>query len=82
LKASQRLEQQLKESEADRAARLEVIQKIESQLKELKLVLGQVRSDLQVFRKSKLVRFLLRLGLVIDSKKSRRPKKETGQEEP
>ena len=67
LQDNRRLEQMLKESEADRAARLEIIRKHEDQLKAL--------------RKSKMVRLLIKLGLVDDGKKLSQPKTETGEEE-
>ena len=53
LEDNRRLEQTLKESEADRAARLEIIHKYKGQLKEL-----------ETLKKSKMVRLLIRLGLV------------------
>ena len=80
MKANQQLEQLLKESEADRAARLEVIHKLENQLKELeplKKVLGQIKRNLEVLKSSKLVRLLLTLGLVSDPEKSSQPEEDT-----
>ena len=66
LKDNQRLEEQLKESEEDRAARLEVIRTLESRL--------QVSEEnLTKLKKNKIVRLLIRLGLV--------DKEKTGEEE-
>ena len=86
LQDNRRLERLLKESEADRAARLEAIHKLEGLLKESEekranqsFILAQTRSTLKALKKSKIVRFLIRLGLASDGKKL--SARETGEEE-
>ena len=84
LKINQNLEQLLKESEEDRAARLEVIHTLKGRLKEsekdrtvqlevvgkLESQLEQTRSTLEAVKESKMVRLLIRWGLVSEGKKS------------
>ena len=72
LENNQKLEQLLRESEADRAARLEVVGTLERQLE-------QVRSALGELKESKVVRLLIRWGLVSEGKKLSGG--ETGEEE-
>jgi ADP-heptose:LPS heptosyltransferase len=80
LEDNRRLEQMLKESEADRAARLEAMHRLEGWLKESEenrakqtVALEQSRSALEALKRNKMVRLLIRLGLVNDG--------ETGEEE-
>ena len=78
LKANRQLVRELKESEADRAARLEIIHKLESQLKGSEESEERARTNLEALKESKIVRFLIRLGLVSDGKKL--SARETGEE--
>ena len=88
LENNRRLELMLKESEEDRAARLEVIHNLGSQLKESEekraaqsLALEQTQGNLEALKESKIVRSLIRLGLVSDSKNSSQSEGETGEED-
>jgi hypothetical protein len=54
----------LKESDADRAARLENNQKLEQLLKESEESEERARTNLEALKKNKIVRLLLRLGLL------------------
>ena len=81
LEDNRRLEQLLKESEADRAARLEIIHKLESRLKGSEESEERARTNLEALKENKIVRFLIRLGLVSHGKKLGQPKGETGEEE-
>ena len=64
LEDNQRLKQLLKESDADRAARLENNQKLEQLLKESEQSEERARTNLEALKKNKIVRLLLRLGLL------------------
>ena len=82
---SRRLEQMLKESDADRVARLENNQKLEQLLKEGEAdraaqleIIHNLESQLKALKESTIVRFLIRLGLVSDGKKL--SARETGEE--
>ena len=81
LEINQKLEQLLKESEADRAARLEIIHKLESLIKGSEESEVRARTNLEALKENKIVRFLIRLGLVSDGKNLGQPKGDTGEEE-
>ena len=81
LEDNRRLEKMLEESEADRAARLEIIQKLESQLQGSEESGERARTNLEALKENKIVRFLIRLGLVSDGKKLGQPGGEGGGEE-
>ena len=81
LENNQKLELLLKESEADRAVRLEIIHELESRLKGSEESEVRVRTNLEALKESKLVRFLIRLGLVSHGEKLNQPKEDTGEEE-
>jgi len=81
LENNQKLELLLKESEADRAARLENNQKLEQLLKEREADRAEQSLALEALKENKVVRFLIRLGLVSHGKKLGQPKRESGEEE-
>ena len=63
------LEGLLKESAEDRAARLEIIQILESQLKGSEESEERARTNLEALKENKMVRLLIRLGLVDNGQK-------------
>jgi len=81
LKANQQLIQELKESEADRADRLEDNRRLEEMLKKSEADRAARLKELKALKENKIVRLLIRLGLVSDGKKLSQPKRETGEEE-